>query len=59
MGTSFHCETKRDEGGLALAVDGLHISPVLGVYVGLITRLRELLWIAIGMILIKIGNRKS
>ena len=47
------------EGGLALAVDGLHISPVLGVYVGLITRLRELLWIAIGMILIKIGNRKS
>lgn len=46
------------EGGLALAVDGLHMSPALGVYVGLITRLRELLWIAIGMILIKVGNRK-
>lgn len=46
------------EGGLALAVDGLHMSAALGVYVGLITRLRELLWIAIGMVLIKIGNKK-
>ena len=46
------------EGGLALAVDGLHMSPALGVYVGLITRLRELLWIVIGMVLIKVGNRK-
>ena len=46
------------EGGLALAVDGLHMSPALGVYVGLITRIRELLWIAIGMALIKIGNKK-
>lgn len=46
------------EGGLALAVDGLHMSAALGVYVGLITRLRELLWIAIGMVLIKVGNKK-
>ena len=46
------------EGGLALAVDGLHLTGALGVYAGLITRLRELVWIAIGIMLIKIGNNK-
>lgn len=46
------------EGGLALAVDGLHLTGALGVYTGLITRLRELFWIAIGVMLIKIGNKK-
>lgn len=45
------------EGGLALAVDGLHLTGALGVYTGLITRLRELVWIAIGILLIKIGNK--
>ena len=44
------------EGGLALAVDGLHLTGALGVYTGLITRLRELFWIAVGILLIKIGN---
>ncbi len=47
------------EGGLALAVDGLHLTGALGVYTGLITRLRELVWIAIGIFLIKIGNKKA
>ncbi len=47
------------EGGLALAVDGLHLSGALGVYTGLITRLRELVWIAIGILLIKIGNKNN
>lgn len=47
------------EGGLALAVDGLHLSGVLGVYTGLITRLRELFWIAVGILLIKIGNKDN
>ena len=47
------------EGGLALAVDGLHLTGALGVYTGLITRLRELVWIAIGILLIKIGNNKN
>lgn len=47
------------EGGLALAVDGLHLTGALGVYTGLITRLRELVWIAIGIFLIKIGNKKT
>ena len=45
------------EGGLALAVDGLHLMGALGVYTGLITRLRELVWIAIGILLIKVGNK--
>ena len=45
------------EGGLALAVDGLHLTGALGVYTGLITRLRELFWIAVGILLIKIGNK--
>ena len=47
------------EGGLALAVDGLHLTGALGVYTGLITRLRELVWIAIGIMLIKIGNNNQ
>lgn len=47
------------EGGLALAVDGLHLTGALGVYTGLITRLRELFWIAVGILLIKIGNNKE
>ena len=38
-------------------MDGLHLSGALGVYTGLITRLRELVWIAIGILLIKIGNK--
>ena len=45
------------EGGLALAVDGLHLMGALGVYTGLITRIRELVWIAIGILLIKVGNK--
>ena len=45
------------EGGLALAVDGLHLTGALGVYTGLITRIRELVWIAIGILLIKVGNK--
>lgn len=47
------------EGGLALAVDGLHLTGALGVYTGLITRLRELFWIAVGVMLIKVGNKNK
>ena len=35
----------------------LHLTGALGVYTGLITRLRELFWIAVGILLIKIGNK--
>ncbi len=46
------------EGGLALAVGGLSIPGAFGVYTGLLTRVRELIWIVIGVMLMKIGNGK-
>ncbi len=47
------------EGGLALAVGGLAIPGAFGVYTGLITRVRELIWIVIGVALMKVGNGKE
>ena len=44
------------EGGFALAVGGLAIPGTFGVYTGLITRVRELIWIVIGVLLMKVGN---
>ena len=46
------------EGGFALAVGGLSMSGAYGVYTALITRVRELIWIIIGLALMKIGNKK-
>jgi len=46
------------EGGLALAVGSLSMPGAFGVYTGLITRVRELIWISIGMLLMKVGNKK-
>ena len=47
------------EGGLALAVGGLSIPLAFGVYTGLLTRVRELIWIVIGVALMKVGNKMS
>lgn len=47
------------EGGFALAVGGLALSGAYGVYTALITRVRELVWIVIGLALIKVGNKKG
>lgn len=47
------------EGGFALAVAGLSLSGAYGVYAALITRVREMVWIVIGLFLMKIGNRKK
>ena len=44
------------EGGFALAVGGLAMSGAFGVLAGLLTRVRELIWVAIGILLIKIGK---
>ena len=44
------------EGGFALATGGLAIPSAFGIYTGLITRVRELIWIVIGVLLMKIGN---
>jgi uncharacterized membrane protein YbhN (UPF0104 family) len=46
------------EGGFALAVSGLSLSGAYGVYTALITRVRELFWIVIGLALMKVGNKK-
>lgn len=46
------------EGGFALAVGGLSLSGAYGVYAALITRVREIVWIVIGLALMKIGNKK-
>lgn len=47
------------EGGFALSVSALSLSSAFGVYTGLITRLREIIWIIIGLALIKVGNRTN
>jgi uncharacterized membrane protein YbhN (UPF0104 family) len=47
------------EGGLALAVGSLSLSGAYGVYTSLITRVRELVWVMIGLALMKVGNKKK
>ena len=44
------------EGGFALVVSGLCLSGAFGVYASLISRVRELIWIVIGVALMKVGN---
>ncbi len=44
------------EGGFALATGGLAIPSAFGIYTGLITRVRELFWIVMGVLLMKVGN---
>ncbi len=45
------------EGGLALVADVMRMSGAYGVLTGLITRLREFFWIAVGLFLIRLGNK--
>ncbi|WP_024989162.1 lysylphosphatidylglycerol synthase transmembrane domain-containing protein [Segatella albensis] len=46
------------EGGFLLSTTGLAMSASAGIFVALIVRLRELIWVAIGLLLIKF-DRKS
>jgi conserved hypothetical protein len=46
------------EGGLALALKTIGIAPSLGIYLGLVNRIRELFWILIGLILITLSGKK-
>ena len=39
-----------------MSASGLSIPSAFGVYTGLITRVRELVWIVIGVMLMKVGN---
>lgn len=45
------------EGGMAWSTGALHLGAGYGVLASLIIRLRELFWIAVGMLLIKMGNK--
>jgi hypothetical protein len=45
------------EGGFAMAASGLSLTAGIGVSMALLIRLRELACIALGLILIKIGNK--
>ncbi len=47
------------EGGLALALKSVGLPASAGIFVGLITRIRELVWIAIGLLLMKKGVRRE
>jgi uncharacterized protein (TIRG00374 family) len=42
------------EGGFALALKALSLPPGLGIYVSLVTRVRELFWIGVGVLLMKV-----
>jgi uncharacterized protein (TIRG00374 family) len=46
------------EGGLALTLKMMGIVPGFGVYMGLVMRVRELFWIGIGLILMRVKKNK-
>ena len=46
------------EGGFLMSARGLALTANAGILVGLIVRLRELVWTAVGLLLIKLDNRR-
>lgn len=44
------------EGGFAMSVSHLGMTSQLGLFISIITRVRELFWTAIGLLLMKFGN---
>lgn len=47
------------EGGFLMSVNGLGMTASAGIFVALIVRVRELIWTAIGLLLIKLGKANS
>lgn len=47
------------EGGMAIFTNAININGGYGVLTSLLVRLRELIWIAIGILLLKVGNKKN
>lgn len=45
------------EGGFVLAVQSLGLAAGVGIFISLVTRIRELVWILIGLLLVKIKTR--
>ena len=47
------------EGGMMLALQSLGLTPFFGVYLGVVTRLRDFFWIAVGLLMVLFtGQRK-
>jgi hypothetical protein len=47
------------EGGFALALRALSLPAGLGIYVSLVTRVRELFWMGVGILLMKVKMRTN
>lgn len=47
------------EGSIALVSDRLHLTAGFGLFTGILCRLRELSWIVVGLLLIKVNGRKD
>ena len=47
------------EGGFLMSVTGLSMTAGAGIFLALIVRLRELVWTALGLLLIKVGIRRK
>lgn len=47
------------EGGFLMSVSGLGLTASAGIFVALIVRIRELIWTALGLLLIKLEKRKE
>ena len=47
------------EGGLFIIMGGLSLAPAVGIYIGLVNRVREFFWILIGLVLIQISKQKN
>ena len=47
------------ESGFMLSIAALGLSGAAGLFVSIICRVREIIWIVIGLLLMKIGNKKE
>ena len=47
------------EGGFLMSVKGLGLTLETGIFVALLVRIRELIWTAIGLLLIKLNRRQD
>lgn len=47
------------EGGFLMSISGLGLTATAGIFVALLVRIRELIWTAIGLLLIKLDRSKS
>jgi len=45
------------EGGLYLVLGSIHLTSVIGIYIGIINRAREFFWILVGLILTQFDGK--